>query len=225
MATVDELTGLNNRRTIIDNLNRELAARNYRDISILFFDIDHFKNINDNYGHQAGDLILSTIGNTIKKFIRKYDIAGRYGGDEFIVILPETGLDNAICAAKALGEAILNSTVSCQNKKLSVSSSFGVASLKDHRGHITKKLGINSLEEIYERRSRNKHDWEKVENLKEKISEILIKMADDALYRAKKTICNDCGFESEKNNIFANNKCPKCGSDDLDPGRNKIIGF
>jgi diguanylate cyclase (GGDEF)-like protein len=96
-ATRDWLTGLYNRRyfeeTLADHI--EAATRYDRELSLVLFDIDHFKQINDTHGHQAGDEMLRKFATMLKESARKADIVCRYGGDEFAVLLPETGISNA----------------------------------------------------------------------------------------------------------------------------------
>lgn len=196
MATRDELTGLNNRKTILENLKRELSIRQYRDISVIFLDIDHFKNINDTYGHQAGDLLLSSAGKTIKSFIRKYDIAGRYGGDEFLIILPDTNLKNAVYTAEMLRKTLGDIKFRYGKNVINVTTSSGVASLKDNEKYIRNNLGIKSLPEIFEVADVKGADWENIEETKDKISELLVKMADRALYKAKAGRNAVAGFTS-----------------------------
>lgn len=102
LATTDELTGINNKR----NLNRlfisQFSTRKLREISIIFFDLDFFKSVNDTYGHQAGDCVLREMGKILRDTLRPYDIFGRYGGEEFLIALPETSEENAIAVAKKL---------------------------------------------------------------------------------------------------------------------------
>jgi diguanylate cyclase (GGDEF)-like protein len=224
-ASMDELTGLNNRRVIITGLKHELAIRKYRDLALIFIDLDNFKEINDTYGHQAGDRILSEIGKIITVSIRSYDTAGRYGGDEFIVILPDTNLKQAMCVAETLRRTIINTKIKHEVAEMSVNASLGLASLKDNADYIEKILNIESLENIYEIKNANEVDWNKIEDYKVRISEILLKMADMSLYRAKQTVCNKCGFRSGKVHIFSDNKCPECNSDELLFGRNKVVVF
>lgn len=89
-ATHDPLTGIQNRRAIFDALNREMARvkRNRLNLSVGLFDIDHFKAVNDRYGHQAGDDVLRIVALTLQSSLRGYDLVGRYGGEEFLVIAP-----------------------------------------------------------------------------------------------------------------------------------------
>ncbi|WP_339669126.1 GGDEF domain-containing protein [Dasania marina] len=91
-ANIDSLTGVNNRRLILKLLTQDIerSARHQRDLSILMIDLDHFKIINDKYGHQMGDRVLSIAARTIVQACRESDLVGRYGGEEFLVILPET---------------------------------------------------------------------------------------------------------------------------------------
>ncbi len=98
----DYLTNVGTKRAFeIELANIEDVYKRYKiDYSICFFDIDHFKIVNDNYGHEAGDTILSTVGKILKKQSRDIDFVGRYGGEEFVVIMPETSKDNAILFAK-----------------------------------------------------------------------------------------------------------------------------
>jgi diguanylate cyclase (GGDEF)-like protein len=227
-ATFDELTELNNRRAIINSLKHALAMRKYRDLALIFFDLDNFKDINDEFGHQTGDKMLTAIGKKIKSSVRSYDIAGRYGGDEFVVILLDTNLAQAAYVAEELRKAISNTKVvpdGFSNKQLSITSSFGVTSLKDNSGYIEKFLNIDSLENIYNIKDVSNVDWNRIEDYKLQISEILLKMADMSLYRAKQTTCQICNFTSEKSHVFINNKCPQCGSVDLATGRNRVINF
>ena len=102
LANTDPLTGISNRRSILDKLEEELhrAERYTRPLSVLMVDIDHFKNVNDQYGHNAGDAVLIEFCRTIKSALRKNDSLGRIGGEEFVIILPETTLDNAIIVAE-----------------------------------------------------------------------------------------------------------------------------
>jgi diguanylate cyclase (GGDEF)-like protein len=103
-ATVDALTGLDNRRQLDKRLLQEasLVMRTKRILSLLMIDIDHFKQINDTHGHSVGDYVLKEVANIIKAAIREYDVAGRYGGEEFVVIMPDTNLEGALIVAERL---------------------------------------------------------------------------------------------------------------------------
>jgi len=96
-AITDSLTGLFNRRCFEDLLSREFqrAERHNREFSLALIDVDDFKKFNDRYGHQAGDEALTMLGEAIRKAIRATDLAARYGGDEIVIILPETRLEKA----------------------------------------------------------------------------------------------------------------------------------
>lgn len=108
MAHEDVLTGLGNRRSFDKALEREISLirRNGGNLSLMFFDIDHFKPFNDNHGHDAGDYVLSKIGKVIGDNVRGSDIASRYGGEEFTVILPNTDKNGGYTAAEDIRKAI-----------------------------------------------------------------------------------------------------------------------
>jgi len=104
LATFDSLTGLYNRRAILGKLRDliNLAHRYKEDFSLSMLDIDHFKRVNDRYGHLTGDEVLEKIATLIRRNIRDTDIVGRYGGEEFIIILPKTNLSSSWCVAERL---------------------------------------------------------------------------------------------------------------------------
>lgn len=107
-ALTDSLTQVSNRRGFDIALKNTLAKAEQEssDCSLIVTDVDHFKRVNDKFGHQVGDKILKFIANTIRKNIRGNDILARYGGEEFVIILPNTNYDNAICVAENLGTAV-----------------------------------------------------------------------------------------------------------------------
>lgn len=108
LAAKDELTGLNNRRNLMKLLQKEIerAQRYGSPLSAVMIDIDHFKDFNDNYGHQAGDVILMEVAQLITAASREIDVIGRYGGEEFLVVLPETHVDQAIVYAERLRSTV-----------------------------------------------------------------------------------------------------------------------
>lgn len=108
LARRDQLTGLYNRREFEDRFQNEFErARRYgMDLSVMMLDLDHFKEVNDTYGHAAGDDVLSAVGRVMKDSTRQVDIAGRYGGEEFTMVLPETDLDSTRELARRLKESI-----------------------------------------------------------------------------------------------------------------------
>jgi diguanylate cyclase (GGDEF)-like protein len=131
----DPLTGLFNRRYLEESLVRELhrAARSDKPLSVIMIDVDHFKRFNDQFGHEAGDLVLRTFAEIIQQHIRKSDMACRLVGEELVVVLPDAGLDVASARAEALRQAIHDLQLRYQNKPLgSVTASFGVAVYPDH---------------------------------------------------------------------------------------------
>jgi diguanylate cyclase (GGDEF)-like protein len=159
-AVTDKLTGLFN-RSIIDTLIQveiERAKRNNRPISILLFDIDHFKKINDTYGHDKGDYALKTIAEIVRRTLRKSDYIIRWGGEEFLVILPETDLDGAIKVAEKIRSNIENYNFKDIGK---VTVSIGVTMLKmgepldnaikraDEALYVAKNKGRNRVEVSY----------------------------------------------------------------------------
>ena len=225
LAALDELTGLNNRSNIWKLCKTRLKIQEYSQLSIIFIDIDHFKKVNDRYGHQTGDRILQQLGKTIKDAIRSCDLAGRYGGEEFLIILPDTGMEQAEFIAKRIRQEIKIIQTKHNQDSIFITASFGISSLENNSEYISKKLGITHLSKIYSTASEKNPDWEKKNEMKMKLVDILIKIADMALYEAKSTTCKKCNFKSLQADIFKDNTCPQCKSRDLIIGRDKIIKF
>jgi len=129
-AEHDGLTGLWNHRIIIDRLRNEIdrSSREGTQISVILADVDHFKQINDTFGHRAGDLVLKEIGEIFVRSVRSYDWVGRYGGEEYLLILPGSSFVAARNRAEQLRMAVEAMRVSYGGQAIPVTASFGVAS-------------------------------------------------------------------------------------------------
>jgi len=124
----DELTSVYNRTTGINRLMEEMARskRHKQHLSVAMLDIDNFKSINDNYGHLAGDRVLNHIALQIKNLLRASDVVSRYGGEEFLIILPETDEIKAFMALERVRENIARRPVKIGNGKLNITVSIGI---------------------------------------------------------------------------------------------------
>ncbi len=130
LAITDVLTGAFNRRHLMERLTEELAraSRYGRGLACIMFDLDHFKRVNDTHGHAAGDEVLRTVGAAVGKMLRASDFLGRYGGEEFVVVLPETDLSAATLTAEKLRSEIENLLIAVGEAKASrVPACLGVA--------------------------------------------------------------------------------------------------
>lgn len=141
LATVDALTGLRNRRAFIEAVLREVArTERYGDpLTVMLLDIDHFKRVNDTFGHASGDLVLSAVGHALAESARTTDVAARWGGEEFVVALTATTIDGARIAAERMRSAI--EALKVRNPEgvlVPVTASFGVASCR--RGDSLESL-------------------------------------------------------------------------------------
>jgi diguanylate cyclase (GGDEF)-like protein len=127
MATHDQLTGLYNRHYLSDTLSKKVSQslRHNEALSVIMIDIDHFKNVNDTFGHLMGDKILKDVGDVIQSSARKEDIAARFGGEEFILVLDNCSLQDAIIKAQYLREKIED----LSPEDIAISASFGVAQM------------------------------------------------------------------------------------------------
>lgn len=126
----DALTGLKNRRFFDESLQRDIqiSQRDATPLSLLICDIDHFKNFNDEYGHEAGDVALQAVADELHKHFRESDVPCRFGGEEFVVLLRDAGLDHAVVKAETLRENIAQRTIQYQGKQIGpLSISIGVA--------------------------------------------------------------------------------------------------
>lgn len=128
-ASTDDLTGIYNHRFIFQRLREEVerAERYHQPLSIMMLDLDHFKTINDMFGHQTGDVVLHTVAQTIKQTLRNIDIPGRYGGEEFMVVLPQTSLEDSIQVAQRIREQV--EQLVFDDERLKITISIGVATL------------------------------------------------------------------------------------------------
>ncbi len=159
LATIDDLTQLYNRRYFFERFNQEMerAKRYQRPLSCVILDIDYFKQVNDTYGHLSGDQVLMDIAQILKNNCRQSDLAGRYGGEELIILLPETETAGAMIIADRIREMIeQHQTEDGKGEIIRVTVSLGVASLTG-----PELEGIDKNERI-------------------------VQYADDALLRAKK---------------------------------------
>jgi two-component system, cell cycle response regulator len=157
LANTDFLTGIMNRRAFMARLEEEVSrsVRHKKGLTVIIADIDHFKKINDSYGHQSGDLVLQKFAGKLSESSRSYDFVGRYGGEEFIVCLPETSIEQAGLIAERMRGEIAGLKINLPDNSsapVSVTASFGIAS-----------CAMNCFGNI----------------------DSIIKLADDALYRAK----------------------------------------
>jgi diguanylate cyclase (GGDEF)-like protein len=150
LALTDPLTGLSNRRGLFELGRIELARahRMNRPFCCMILDLDRFKQINDNYGHQTGDIVLREFAERCKGSVREVDLIGRYGGEELIIFLPETDLKTALMVAERLRKSIAENPVKIADRKLRLTVSIGVAQKDEH---------TLELETLLARRSGNVH--------------------------------------------------------------------
>lgn len=155
---IDAATGMHNKAYLLERLDEELskARRTGESLSCLFIDLDHFKEINNRYGHPIGDRILRDIGFIIKSFCRREDVSVRFGGDEFVVLMANTGHRKAKILAARLQEKICGSPFHYGGKKITLAINIGISSLNKET-----IIGVKNPEE-------------------------LVNMADIAMYKARK---------------------------------------
>ncbi|MEA2170867.1 MAG: two-component system, cell cycle response regulator [Solirubrobacteraceae bacterium] len=135
IATVDLLTGIPNRFQMTENLRRQVASsrRSGRGFSLIMLDLDHFKAVNDSYGHKVGDEVLRAVADRLRDRVRGSDILGRWGGEEFIVLAPDTDLGGAGALAEDLRAGLAVCPLELEDGTLAATASFGVAAW-DHEG-------------------------------------------------------------------------------------------
>ncbi len=139
LATTDVLTNIANRRSIMDSINK-MYSRSLREelpLSIIMVDVDHFKRVNDVYGHIAGDAVLQQISHRMQQQLRDYDQIGRYGGEEFMVVLPNSKIDSAMVIAERIKSAISEVPMQTSEGLLNITISLGVAELSVSDGTVT----------------------------------------------------------------------------------------
>jgi diguanylate cyclase (GGDEF)-like protein len=163
LAIIDSLTGIFNRRHFFALASKELqrAIRYKKDLSILMIDIDHFKQVNDTHGHRVGDQVLQAVAQLCSRALRKVDLIGRYGGEEFVVLLPETNLEKAKITAERMCQKIAEAEFPTSQGAMKTTASFGVTSMQpegetleslldrsDKALYLAKQNGRNRVEAI-----------------------------------------------------------------------------
>ena len=158
-ATRDILSGLLNRASLFERMRHEMrrADAEEKPLSGILLDIDHFKNVNDSYGHLAGDEVIREIGRRMLEHLRKDDYAGRYGGEEFFIILPESDSQSAAASAERIREGFADTPFTHGELSMNVTASFGVAERRkgelgedwiercDRAMYRAKQLGRNQV--------------------------------------------------------------------------------
>ena len=134
LARTDPLTQLSNRRDFLEKFQQEINRyeRNPRPFSLVLGDIDDFKLVNDRYGHDCGDFVLVTVAKMLRSMVRKQDIVGRWGGEEFILLLPESPLAGGVTAAEGIRKRIAAEIFSFKGHQLSITVTFGVSEFENN---------------------------------------------------------------------------------------------
>lgn len=142
LSLIDDLTQIPNRRALVEQFDRQVSIhqRKKRPLAVILIDIDHFKRVNDTHGHQCGDEVLRTLARILMESLRGYDIVGRYGGEEFLVVLPETSRDQAILVAERLRAKVAQTCFPWKKITLQVTVSLGLAVKKEQ-----EKIGCDDL--------------------------------------------------------------------------------
>jgi len=166
-ATHDTLTGISNRGVIMDAVRRERSRqdRGGNAFAIVLADVDHFKYVNDTHGHLAGDAVLQEVARRMMSFVRPYDAVGRYGGEEFLIVVPSSDAMGALGLAERIRQGLEGKPVIAEGATIGITASFGVAASTPGRLLDPQEM---------------------------------LRLADDALYRAKSNGRNRCELASEQ---------------------------
>ncbi|MBI4404956.1 MAG: GGDEF domain-containing protein [Deltaproteobacteria bacterium] len=158
-ANIDSLTQLYNKKYLIDTLSKEFSfsKRNGQALSLMMIDLDHFKKINDTFGHIAGDLVLKSVGQYLIKHLRLENIAARYGGEEFAVILRNVNSDQALFIAERLRKAIESEKISYRGKDIEVTVSIGIATLENKNFETIEDLIQRADDYLYEAKEKGRN--------------------------------------------------------------------
>lgn len=159
LATTDALTGLMNRGWMAVQYEKEFerATRYKRPMSLIILDLDDFKKVNDTYGHAAGDEVLRRVGACLSAQSRVHDLPGRYGGEEFALLLPETPLQGALVIAERLRRSIATLAIEFDSATLHITASLGVASVEEGDDRSLKQLMQRADQALYSAKRRGKN--------------------------------------------------------------------
>jgi diguanylate cyclase (GGDEF)-like protein len=160
LAMVDELTGLLNRRTLMARLEAEWSRsqRYRRSLALVLLDVDHFKQVNDLHGHGTGDSALLALARVIQRATRHVDTVGRLGGDEFLLILPETGASGALEVANRLGRSTDTLSIASQDTGMvSFTTSLGIAVWPETPAASAAQLLLAADQALYRAKAAGRH--------------------------------------------------------------------
>lgn len=149
LAMTDSLTQVPNRRALMDHAERALAHRGGRPMALLMIDVDHFKRINDAHGHPVGDEVLRKVADRLAGRLRRHDILGRYGGEEFCVVAPDTNAEGAQILAESLRELIASTPLATERGEISISISIGVSCCLSNGGRELKEILAEADNALY----------------------------------------------------------------------------
>jgi len=149
LAMTDSLTQIPNRRALMDFAERALADRRGGPIAILMIDVDNFKHINDTFGHLAGDEVLRNVAGLLVKRLRGHDLLGRYGGEEFCVVAPDTNVEGALTLAESLRESIAATPLGTDRGEVSASISIGISFRPSNAAAELKQLLAEADNALY----------------------------------------------------------------------------
>ncbi|HEX8986011.1 MAG TPA: diguanylate cyclase [Bryobacteraceae bacterium] len=161
-ATRDPLTCVWNRYAIFDTLSREVSRANREDssLAVIMVDLDHFKAINDTYGHPAGDVVLREAARRMQACLRSYDFVGRYGGEEFLIVLPGSSGANAVELAERLRWALRTEPVAAWNQSIHTTASFGVTAIeKGASASVEDLIRIADVALYRAKQGRDRIEW------------------------------------------------------------------
>ena len=135
----DALTGLYNRWYVMEKIESEMnrSLRHGSPVALLMLDIDHFKRINDSFGHAAGDQVLKSFGQVLRESCRVYDVPGRYGGEEFCIILPETRIGSTTAVAERIRQRLAASRFDVGTDRVAITASIGIAGMDADGGIVS----------------------------------------------------------------------------------------
>jgi diguanylate cyclase (GGDEF)-like protein len=187
---------------MLQQIQSHFCSRKFRNFSFIFLDIDHFKSINDTYGHATGDRVLRGLGQGLRKSLRPYDLIGRYGGEEFLVLLPDTSLPEAKIVAEKLRQMVASLTFSTGLTEIHVTVSLGISALVEHQPYLPPPVSAQDLAGLFA--PSPPLDWDQWKADILHIIDRLIELADTAMYAAKKFGRNQSCVYEEKQDESAN---------------------